>query len=492
MKRRTFLRAAAGTTAAGLFAGCGGRKAGDVSAATDTETPASQSTETPSPTAVDEPVVPEEAFERTLDAVADLGMDPDGEEPIDGALEAALEPKTLIEFPPGQYLATKSHVLFEVDTFGMRGLGESRSDVEFVFPEGNEGSEDPGDYLMFNIRDGENVLLDNFTVQQTQDMVTGVGMVVALRDGLSITNVEWAGFNPAEEHDPGSCLRVRITETDGLGVIDGFHCRGGGVIKKYPARKGGIYLGSAHRGEIRLLNSDIRNMGSSAMYFTQHRGCARIENCYFENNDNTNIRIDGGSHPEKQSWVKNCQVFLDTENAARVPEGEQYLKTRAILCESGGENRSFGGNNGVLFDDVDVHVQSMPVNSTAAAIVAVRDNHGSATFRHLQVFTRADGVAPFVAEQADERLAKEPYDLTLEDVNVVGPADVEHAITVTGRDESVVRDSYLHLYDHDQNGIHLQECNGCEISDTLVNVPGEPVVLTRSNPTSVDVQTGGE
>jgi hypothetical protein len=406
------------------------------------------------------------AFDRAFNAVDDLGMDPTGSEPIDDTLGDMVANDTLLNFPPGEYLVTERHEATELDQFGLRGMGDSRTDVRLVFPEGYSK-----EFLLFQ-EDCRNVVWENMTVDQTNDRETGVGCVFALKDGLYVHNVEFTGFNPGQ---PGGKINARITTREGVGLVDGFVCTGGGVVNSYPDRAVGIQTGGAleHRGLLTLRNADIRNMGSSAQYFTKSNGAFRLENCYFENNDNTNIRIDGGGHPKKRSWVKDCTVVLDTDNPSVEPDSE-YEQTRAFIAESGGGGRhpeEFGGNignDGLLVENLDVTVRSVPDDSEY--LVGVRRNHGSVTFRNVNVYTEQDGVPPLACEGPLDEL-EGPVQVQLQEIYVSGPANVMDGISVQGRDQSSIEESQVDLRHSLRSGILLADLKGGVVRNTTLCVP---------------------
>jgi hypothetical protein len=423
-------------------------------------------------------------FDRVVDAVDDLGMDPTGNDPIDDALRGAMDDGTLIEFPPGEYLVTDKHGSSRRQSFGLLGTGDSRSDVRLVFPSGYQEK-----WIQFR-DEAQDILWENMTVDQTNDRETGVGCVFALQDGLQIHNVEFAGYNPGR---PGGKINARVTTREGVGVIDGFVCTGGGVESSYPDRCSGVQTGGAlsHYGLLTLRNADIRNMGSSAQYFTKSNGAFRLENCYFENNDNTNIRIDGGQHPDHQAWVKDCTVVLDTDNPSVEPDSE-YERTRAFIAESGGGGRhpeEFGGDIGsgdLLVENLDVFVKSMPENSEY--VVGVRRNHGSATFRNVNIYTEQDSVPPFDAREPDN--ISDDGTVELDGVSVTGPANVDEAIVVTGRDNSTVQNSCVQMYESGQDGIRMGSLSGGRIAETNITVPGRATVFDGASVDTNNVTSG--
>lgn len=422
------------------------------------------------------------SFDRIFDVVEDLGADDAGTEPIDSLIDEHYGDGTLLEFPPGRYLVEETHRFDEaVDSFGMVGTGDTRRDVRFVFPKGNETAKDPANHYVLNVRSGRNHVVANLTMEQTRDRVTGVGLILLNEDGLVVSDVEFAGFNPVSGRNPGACLIPSVTSIDGVGTIRNFVCTGGGVQDVYPARKVGILAGVFHVGELRLIGHDIRNMGSHPHYTSNHRGCVRTENCFFKNNDNTNLRISGGrngGHPRKQSWAKGCTIVVDVDNAKYLPDGEKYQFTRGIKCDYG---------EGTLIEDTDVVFKSTP---SAPYCVGTQFNHGKATFRRLRVRSDVDGVGPlFVAQPNDQPVV-------LENVSLTGTAGKFYkenaALMINRRDGCVVRDSCVRLTGDSQNGVMIRNSSGCRLENLHVSVPGERTVFRNAKPKVFDLTESGD
>ncbi len=154
------------------------------------------------------------SFDRVLNAVADLGMDPTGNAPIDDAFFAAIESGTLIEFPAGEYLFTRYEHVTDVERFGIRGLGASRNDVEFMTPEGVSS------WFLFFTRSSD-VLVENVTFQQRMRTEGGsIGNLFNLRTNLQVHNVEYAGVNTNGSQERYG-LVARITDPGGNGLVSG-------------------------------------------------------------------------------------------------------------------------------------------------------------------------------------------------------------------------------------------------------------------------------
>lgn len=413
-------------------------------------------------------------FQRVLNAVDDLGMDDTGQQAIDSALSSAAGDGTLIVFPQGTYRVNQQLTLKNVSNFGIVGASSDRSDVQFVTNSGNA--------LQWIVAvDGRNHLYENFTMQQTRDEKTSFTCVWKLPTGLHVENVDLAGWNPRDDvYDTKPGLRPQITSRDGVGVLKNFACTGGGVVDTYPARRVPIWMGPAHRGELRVVDCHVEESGSHAIYASRTNGCIRVEGGLFKNNDNTNMRIASG-HPSKLSWIRGAEIVVDTDNAKHLPDGERYQQTRGIRCESG-----FQGWSGLLVEDCDIIFKSTP---NSAGLIAVHRTHGAVTVRNTRLRNEVDGV-PFInAKQPNYSDVDAPYDLTLENVSITGAAANTHAaVRVDGRNGSVVEKSCIER--ENSAGVKILDSENCAVRDTNINVPGEATIFQDSSVSTSNITHG--
>lgn len=82
-----------------------------------------------------------ESFNQKLNAVDDLGMDPEGNDAIDTVLIEETPSDTLIEFPAGEYLVTDAVVADVAKRFGI-AENDSPGDVTFTFTSAAQESTD--------------------------------------------------------------------------------------------------------------------------------------------------------------------------------------------------------------------------------------------------------------------------------------------------------------------------------------------------------------
>lgn len=476
MRRRNLLRAGVATGVASLLGGCSsllGQRDSDTERTTEETSPSGTETEVKSPSneVLEAPTTLHGiTFGTVLHAVDDLGMDPDGNEPIDETLDEARDDDTLIAFPPGTYLATDEH-RYESPTrrFGLVGLGQSRRDVQFVFPKGNEGAPNPDDYRFLSFQAGRDVVVENLTFQMTDDRVTGVETVFTLDDGFWMVDVEFAGFMPKEELGPTNNVIAHITSQDGVGVIRRFVNTGGGVVDTYPSRGTPIGVFWGHRGEMRLEDLHIEESGSHSIYASRTRGCVRVDGGLFRNNDNTNLRISGGGHPSKRSWIKGARVEIDVDEAKHLPKGEQYQGIRGIWVEAGGSHGP--GHSNLLIEDVDAVVRSNG-NASDLPLLLVDHSHGSVTVRNSRFRSFVESVEPVDVRSPDTELVDGPTEVVIENAVVETDAsriiDEHAAISVTGRPNSKLVGSRIKLVDGWVDGVRIDQGDRFSVRDTQI------------------------
>jgi hypothetical protein len=473
MRRRTLLARTGGVVGLTGIAGCSAltsdedpneRSETAVTSRTDTSKPADTTTES---SGVAQTTRHGISFETVLHAVEDLGMDNTGSDPIDDSLDDAYGDSTLVVFPPGAYLVERQHDWKQVvDGFGMLGMGSNHRAVQFVFPKGNRGAPDPANYWFLSVQNGRNHLLENFTVQQTDDEVTGVGLLFYLEDGLEIHDLELAGFNPAFNHDPGFGIIAAMTTRAGVGVIERFVSAGGGVVDLYPKRKTPIGSFRNHVGELRILEPRIAESGSHSVYVSRTRGCVRIEDGVFVNNDNSNLRLSGGGHPEKRSWAKNCRILIDTENAETLREGERYQGARGIWVEAGGKYHY--GHTDLLLENVDVTART---NARPAVLLLHEHSHGSLTAKNCSFESDVEGASVIESRFPFEEWVRKPHYLHLEDVSAATTASQTssgYAVLVEQRPMSLFSNLDIQLVTGSVNGLLVAQSNGTRVLESSV------------------------
>ncbi len=388
-------------------------------------------------------------FDRVLNAVEDLGMDPNGDEPIDSAFASAYEEGTLVEFPPGEYRITERHVNDrEVDRFGVRGLGDSRRDVQFKPPSG-----DP--VVWIDASFVADHLIENVSFHERYDDTTQVSLILHTTGGSVIKNVEWLGQTP-EDSFRGNTLTISVTDPDDVALIEDLAVGldAYATSATYPDGVEFMWSGNAHRGEVVLRNPVIHGRNSSAIRHTNGDGVYTIEGGEFVNNLNANVRFTAGSHPSKVSSATGTYVRID----GGIHHTEDLID--AVRLHS-----SDGGESGAVLRDLVIEWDDVPGRGVIA--IPPFGDHGRGEFYNCVV--RNDGPADLPTVTAAPTSAGDDA-LVFENCDFTGSGG---GFQVEGRPDSVVRSSCVALPNGGFDGVRREgiSTNACRVPTDASALP---------------------
>ncbi|WP_220173449.1 right-handed parallel beta-helix repeat-containing protein [Halopelagius longus] len=417
------------------------------------------------------------SFDRVVNAVDDLGLDPDGDEPIDSAIEETIEEGDyLIEFPPGTYYWEDTVDESDVNNWGIRGLGDDPTDVRFV-------SEDGAGKFLLKTNGGEGILVENVAIDYGFDREGSLGLMLKADDGLRVQDLHFVGFKPTQGEGAVENLSPQALDSDGQAIVDGLVCTGPTDIAPHGHLDGDVntscvWLGERHVGELLVRNSHIENAGTNAIYARESAGDVKIEDSLFVNNNQTALRIGGSG-----SYVKGCRFVVDTDNATEENDGE-FINPHAVTWETGER-----GETGGYIEDCDFVYESAPAKTAAA--VWIDGSAGEMAIRDSRFRMDADGVAAIRADDPrDPRLgdtASKPWGVTLENVSITGSSSGSHpAVFVNNRDGSAIRDCCLQLTGN-RDGIYLRNSDDSVVENTNVNVEGEATTFAGSDVSTEDI-----
>lgn len=286
-------------------------------------------------------------FNTRLHAVDDLGMDPDGNEPIDSRLPTNRD-YTVIEFPAGDYLIEDYQLVENRTNWGICGLGETPSDVQFHAPNGKW-------LKAFIIRGGIGVLLDNVTFQQSDDHVTGIMARVSASDNVEVHNVHWDGYTPTMNDNDALksyaySLNVAATAPDGIANVSGLVNTTGADVVDYPGGTIPVFSGSSCDGTVNFSNIHIENSSSHSLYVSK-ASSINVTNSVIKNCVNTNMRLSGDFK------FTNSHIVVDADkNQFRETETGEYQRVRGLWVENQKTGASGGRVENCTFTfDCDIH-----------------------------------------------------------------------------------------------------------------------------------------
>ena len=478
MNRRQYLGAAA-TACVGLIAGCGSREGPETE--TETKGPETETGTKPEGVRTAREASDVETygieFDRILNAVEDLGMDPTGDDPIDDALARAYREGTLVRFPPGEYTVSETRVIDgDVSRFGIQGIGENHRDIVFRFP--NAGNS----YWFVHQNGGEDVLLDNFTINSH---VKYVAIRCRTHGGSLVQDVEWRGFLPEKTTDLGQLLDPGCLSVDGVNTVrrvimgrDGAHVSGHFTVTDIHSMTGIRFYGSGtrsgtmgHAGETVLKDIEIHQIGSNGVRHTHGDGVVTVEGGLFKNCGLSALRIHNGNHPSKDSSVTGATVVIDHEEAGRIGTGKWSKDgTNGILLDSTGH-----GYAQPTYQNCDIVCRSIRSDGGWGLIRGTdtgRSNPGGAVFRNCRIINETD--LQTVRIDSYKPSAEPPPSITFDGVGIYlsGNSQPLGAVVAIGSDwdESLINNSIIYASGGAVNGVNVRDCH-VTIEDTTISVP---------------------
>ena len=436
------------------------------------------------------------SFDRVVNAVDDLGMDPTGSEPIDSTLSAAYETGTLIEFPPGDYRVETETVIgprASKSRFGMVGLGDTHKDVQFHFPNGDKEYDG---YWFIHQNGGEDCVLANFSIQMTDDTVTSINVRFDCADGGLIQDVEWLGFVPSASHSYGQLLRCSVPEFNG-GTIEGIN-----TIRRVTMGRGGAHLGGHrvrngtppgttyirvypdHVGELVVEDVHLVQSGGNALRSTTNDGVVTVKGGFFKNNDLSNLRFQGGNHPEKRSTITGARVVVDHGDVTYPTDGTGFWHGTGLHIDS------TAGGTDLLVEDCEFVCNEIDIKDQTDkkpwGLIRLagngKSNPGGVTIRDTKIYNNSRNQTLWLQEPNDG--ANDPLKVILENVNVTVDNDTqtEGAVClIEGRDGSRISNCCIHAPNGTFDGIAFENCEDVIVEDSNINVGGVPVRFTNTN-----------
>ena len=402
-------------------------------------------------------------FDRVLDAVDDLGMSPNGDEPIDDKLAGAWGSDTLIEFPAGEYLVTRELRTNNVSNFGLVGATGDRSDVEFVFPSGYNDR-------FLNIRFGKNWLIGDFTIQQSDDKETGVSCSFGPDDNATFRNFEIAGYNPRNKQRG---LGFIVYSEDGEATIENYVRTGKSAVGDYPSGTQALLVPTQHVGTVTIRDAHIENAGENGIYASRCPGDVKIEGGYFANNDIASVRIAG-----EGSYVKGASFVVDTDNAN--VSGEFY-NPGGLWIESGSK-----GYLGGVVEDCDFEMLSTDMSR---GLLRVQTTAGDVEIKNCR-FRNETRWGTIVGEKPSGVSGSGP--LTVRNCSIVGGASdpTVGAIHLEGRDDSLVEECCIQM-DGENHGVVVENASGCAVRRSTINVNGKTIHSPGSSVATSGISESG-
>lgn len=404
-------------------------------------------------------------FGRVVNMVEEMGCDPTGGQPCDGALRRAAGSNTLLVFPAGTYYFTDENSIMGREDLGIVGRGN----VTFTVPENFNRR-------LLKIAGGHGLLVENITIDQTAAGATP-GLMLGAADGLQIRDVEVVGrgIHPALEPDGPDvgdpdvehALDPIVESPDGEGVVENFVARNEGLMGSYG--RGGVFVGRSHKGTLTFRNCHISGFSGNGMYASRTPGTVQVEGGTFRNNDLSQVRI--GS---PDSYVRGATIEVDTRDS-NSPNPRGMLNGSGVRLEGGGFDLS-----GAQVLDCDITIAA--TNNSDGGVVAY-GNYGDFAVENSRIQVDVDRTAAIKAHPpgAGGNVPSGPTAATIRNVSMTGTADHASDVLLQGRPDSVVEGCCIHDRGASRVGVLLEGSDGTRVANSTINASQRTVLLRNTN-----------
>lgn len=407
-------------------------------------------------------------FHHTQNAVADLGMDPTGREPIDAKIDEARD-GDLIRFPEGSYR-------FESDGSGLSIHNETR------------GFESIGERALF---------------------VASSGTTGFLLDADRMDNVYFEGIN-IDQRATNSCLGIRLT--GGRVIIRNVELLGGGTspcggvplvshatssvggdslfenivaANEYtvqpPLGRPGIFVEQAHEGTVTIRDCDLRRFPNAAVHAVRHSGRVHVANSSFRNNASA-IRLSNSG-----SSVTQSRIELDELPPQPAPKmgTNPFLLHGVSLGKAGvGSDRA----NSISIEDSSFQINELPIPypavtapSTGCPLEIVNCDITYNNASPSVITSRSPGKSNTIPARP----------LELRNTVISGTGDVDSVVLAEGADRTKIKDSSLQI-SGSGDGITIRRSDNCTIERTAIDVAGRAAVFTDTGIDGMSISDSSE
>ena len=397
-----------------------------------------------------------------VNVVDDLGLDPNGNEPIQNRLNNADQSGTLFVFPEGEYLVTDRLLMLSEDTVGVLGRG----DVRFTVPKWFN------DWAVI-IDHGKRALFENVDIDLRAKGATP-GCRFGGYDDVQVHDVEYVGQGLHPGGNNVNAALGLIARSSGAEVLaENVVARNKGRMGAYNRGNGraGVWVGQSSKGTVTLRGCEFSEFPNNGLYTSRTPGVVQVEGGVFRNNDISQVRL--GS---EGSYVKNALIEVDP-STSNSPNPEDMLNGRGVRIESGPVDTA-----GVTVEDCDIHIAE-GADSQGGVVAARPSGMFDVVNTRIKVDTkRTPAVLGRIPDGGGAyNTPPRPHRARLVNVSVTGDARRGAAIVLRSRPESVVRSCCIEQRSGRRTGVTLVNSDRSVVRESTLNVAGEAVGTERTN-----------
>lgn len=416
-------------------------------------------------------------FDNVVDAVNDLGCDPNGNKDVTGAVESALDGQTLVEFPSGTY-RWEGTVSTDLDRIGIRGKAD---DVRFTFPSGYN------DFFINTTCD--QAVFENFDVDLRADQAA-TGIRIDSEHGFHAENIEHIGRAIVDSDEVTRCWQVRVNDANSTGVLKNFVAKKGSAWAHYKSGDGRVGISVyGGKGTVKVVNCHLEEFGNNGIYGSRTLSAVQIIGGTFRNNNVASVRISGDG-----SYVEGATIEIDPDkySGPHTLEDDSFTM-RGVLFEQG--NASTNGE----FDKAGGEIRNTEItvkkNPTTGPAVAVWTGGRTLNVKNTQINYNNDG-APAVhrekrTSQGRHDPSPDPRWLRMNRVEITGSASNGPSVLAGEANGSKIQNSYIEQSGSGRQGVVFSNSGNTLVKNTTIKVNGKAVQLKSSSGKSVNVSKSG-
>lgn len=409
------------------------------------------------------------SFDRVVHAVDDLGLDPNGNQPIGSTVQNAARDGTLIQFPDGDFLVSNGITIRGKRNFGIVGSGNT----SFVAPGSTK--------VPIIYKNVDNGLFADLTLDQTRNQADFATKFLTPTYN-HVENVDVVGYNQQMDGVKlGFKIVAEATESSGKVVLKNFKAADGSLLGDYIGAGGGMYLGPGHVGTARIIDCHLEEWANNGIYAGRANGPVQVVGGIYRNNDVSQVRLSGPN-----SYVKGAQIEVDMSKSDNpgTPRNQ-----RGVEIETGRIQKTGGG-----VYDCDIRLNNSPNPSNA---IFVHGNAGYADIENTRIEVNRNGsralraAKPQATNGGSRPPAPKPHYVKMHNVSVTGSANGREAIKIVDRPNSEVTNSCIHQTGSNRDGVKLVDSDSSTVQDDTIDVTDQETVFVRSQVDSGSITTSG-
>lgn len=415
-------------------------------------------------------------FDRVVDAVDDLGLDPSGNELCDDAVRSALDGgNTLVRFTEGTYLFREQNVV-SGGNVGVVGEGDVVFKIQPGVKPGSGGN-------LFVFAGVNQALWENVDIDISASDTTA-GLNFRTDDGFVVDGLEYLGRGTHSSGDVPFGITAQVHNSASTGIIRNYVAKKGSGIGLYKSGggRGGVYIGGGHYGTIEIDNCDLREFGNNGLYTSRTYGNVQVSDSYFENNNAANVRISGDG-----SYVENSTIVIDMDRYTGPRESlESSFNPRGVVIEQSKYNDKPGPAE---VRNCDIEMLACPARTQGG--ICVQGQGRNLIVRNTAIRVDADGVPGVWRQQPSSLVGRPapdpPYWVRMYDSVVHGNASSGQALRLDGAHGSIVQNCCIEQPGSNRDGVVFTDSNDCTVEDSAIDVGGTAIVQDSSTVSTSNV-----